>query len=933
MKLSFPFFTQVLSFFAFILFLIPSNSIAQESLIIDWETIHTNSNGAKLMELKSIKARNGLAYAGGLRSTVNGERMYVGAYQSDGTLLWDLNLDTGNEAVVEQVAMDDSGNIYAVGVESVNSDDAAPLHIARIDPNGNLIWQNTFDAEGGTDVELVWAELYDDKLLLVGTEEGENGYDIAWAANFDLDGELQWKTAFDSGGGTVFTDISVNSQGSVAACGWADYGYSNLVVAFDNEGNVVWSYPSELTGDNEQWLNDLSSDNEGNWIAVGSEETDGLFEYDGITLKLSPEGNELWSARFNNGYENYGSLVRVGSDGLIRSIINIEENFDYFVRTIAYDSEGNELWATNYDIDEDTDVVEAELNNNDELILGVRDLDFYGVAKLSASGAIEASVDYDESLANIFQDIAIDENNVYACAHMGTSSQSLFLAMDQENLSELSSTVTTGEAISDVFVGDMVNDGDNVWMANRTDVGDTIVQSITKLDYNGNILWTRDQTYAALSPTFEILEHDNSGNVLGFYENLISGGVVNLGLVKYDADGNELFTNHYDSSAVLHAGAIAIDSNDQIYLGGYSEGSKLMFLSKLDSDGNEIWTSHFESPSTTFPYAIPLIMKYTDQDKIAIAAVYKNADNVNNLHLFQYDSNGNLEWDLEVDPQSGNLVSAAGLEVDSSGNITFFGSSGAGTYVVASYDVSGNQNWIESGLLLSGHAPRSMTTDNSGNAYLCFSTPSSATFQKRDSSGDIIANSTQTVEGNGSFLFPWECAFVDNRLVILGEHLTPSGTFPLEMLLDDQLNLISARADLENQGFLRGFDVDDEGHIHATYLQGSNTAASAYRVGIIREYSIGIVGIDEQEKETTLLIYPNPAQEQLNLISMAELSEDCRIEILDQNGRLIHSYSQVGHQPGGSTLSLSLPSHLSTGIYLLRIHDDKGIYTDRFVKK
>ena len=60
-------------------------------------------------------------------------------------------------------------------------------------------------------------------------------------------------------------------------------------------------------------------------------------------------------------------------------------------------------------------------------------------------------------------------------------------------------------------------------------------------------------------------------------------------------------------------------------------------------------------------------MVYTQQDKLVIGAIHKNAANDNNLYLFQHDANGGIDWQVEVDPQSGNLCSVDGLAVDMSG--------------------------------------------------------------------------------------------------------------------------------------------------------------------------------------------------------------------------------------------------------------------------
>jgi hypothetical protein len=70
-------------------------------------------------------------------------------------------------------------------------------------------------------------------------------------------------------------------------------------------------------------------------------------------------------------------------------------------------------------------------------------------------------------------------------------------------------------------------------------------------------------------------------------------------------------------------------------------------------------------------------------------------------------------------------------------------------------------------------------------------------------------------------------------------------------------------------------------------------------------------------------IYPNPTDGILRIES-----KECKInnvEICDLAGRVVFG------QPQGSPLQINV-SHLSAGIYLVKIHTDKGIITRKVVK-
>jgi hypothetical protein len=768
---------------------------------------------------------------------------------------------------------------------------------------------------------------------MIGSEMGENEYKIAWAAEFDLDGNLNWKTAYDPGSNTVFSDIQVNNKGIVAACGWTDYGYSYLLVAFGENGSIKWHYPDTLKGSSEQWFNDLSSDGDGNWIAVGSEETGSFFEYDAITYKFDSNGNELWRQHFNNGSENYGSLVEVAPDGSILTFANVAEEFDRMTRTTSYDAEGNQLWATNYTIDDNTTVVNATTSNTGEIYMGVQDFDYSGFVKLSASGQVLSTQKYDNSAFDYLSDIAFDGNNVFGCGYTISDDQSVVISLKSEGLEEVYAEASTGIPTSDVQVGAVVNNGGNIWIANTSFQGSVNVFTVSKMDYSGNVLWSKDKHLAGSNPVFNNLTVDASGNSIGFYESLVTGGVTDLGLVKYDPEGKEVFYTVYDSSATLRAGAVTTDPNNNIYVGGYNQTSKLMFLSKLNPNGSEIWTVHYLSPSTSFPYAEPKKMVVSRQGKLVIGAIHKNANNKNNLYLFQYNSNGILEWQTEVVDQDGNTTDLSGFDVNDDGNITVFGSSGTGQYVAAYFNSSGERLWIDTGTWAAAGAPRSMAKDDAGNSYLCFSSSTNARFRKLDTSGKTVASKEHRLPSSGTFFYPHGSAFIGGNLAVIGEHNMNGNIFPFEMVLDNELNLLSGRIDSLNQGDFRSMAVDESNVIHAAFTQGDIFAGPGFRTALVRQYSISVVGIKDLNRLDNLInLYPNPARDRINISSSIDLPEIERISLFDMNGRIVKEFGQNFKMSQNQILKLNLPSGLKHGTYILKVKSADEVYTARLVK-
>ncbi|MCB0856137.1 MAG: hypothetical protein KDD63_28150, partial [Bacteroidetes bacterium] len=352
---------------------------------------------------------------------------------------------------------------------------------------------------------------------------------------------------------------------------------------------------------------------------------------------------------------------------------------------------------------------------------------------------------------------------------------------------------------------------------------------------------------------------------------------------------------HYlDSSATFHAGGLAVDNSGNIFMAAYNETAKHMLLSLYDAAGSLQWVKTYLSPSSSFPYIGPFQIHISDQNKLVMAAVEKGADNKNNLHLIQFDLSGNIEWNVEVDYQTSNLVTFSGMNVLPNGNICVFGSSGGSTWVAACYDQNGALVWEQKeGTIITGF-PRSMTMDDQGNTYLCFSTSTHAYIQKRSATGAFITEVQASVPTSGSFFFPRQCELVNNQLVILGDHLMPSQSVPFEMLLDSDLNIIYTHVDSTVEAAPVGITLDQTGNIYSAWAQGNQGSQQAMHTALIRKYSIGTVGLEEKWAQNLhLRVFPNPASEFIHVELEVPDAGQYQFSLYDLGGKRIRTMDNI----------------------------------------
>lgn len=900
--------------------------MAQTGINLLWQTELTNTAGIQTLELNAVQALGNGTLVAGYSSTEVGLIMYIAQYQTNGTLAWDTTLATLNNSSLQDLAVDNQGNIYAVGTEILGGFNERQVHLLKFSSNGQALWHKTYRGPGNQYASPQRLRQAGNSLYLCGKEKGSQNYDVAWLAQFDLNGTLQWDQAFDPGSETGFADLVVDNAGTVTAVGYADYGYSFLAVQYASNGTLNWQYPDTLSGGAEAYLVGVAADPNGPLYAVGTLESGSFFEQDIVTLKLDQAGQLVWQKHYNNGGTNYASEIRLGANGTIYTFGDKEANFDEFALTLAYDTAGTKLWEQDYEIDFNTGVVAVELAGNGDIYLGVQDFDSLGFVRYSSAGALLAEKKYGADQAQYLTDISLSANQLVATGVEGDQATATLFSLQASTLAEEFLAEPRGETLSDARPGTLIADGNHLWLSTFSDDGDTGRFAITKLDLAGQVVWERSKSYLTSIPAFSYLQHDGGGNVVGLFQNSQNVSAGYSGLLSYDATGTERFTVLLDSADVYEAGGLTLDNAGNSYLAGINTGTKQLFVSRYDGTGALQWTRFYQSPSATFPFAKPYQMQYTAQGKLVIAATHKGANNDNDLHLFQYATDGTLEWHGDVANQSGNLTDFAGMEIAANGEISIFGSSGIGNYVAARFDNTGMLLWDDKGSTGATGAPRSMAVDAQGRVYLCYSANGYVTVRLLSATGTLITDAQLSLPSTSSFYFPWRCAVVNDQLAILGEQLTPIGGVPFQMLLDNQLNLVYGQIDSLQRARIRAMTVDPMGNLYGAYTTGDLSLAEAYRGALVRKYTIGTVGLEADllPGAQTLQVYPNPAREEIWVSLDVPQTGPYRFSLYDLQGRRLARLGEASLQPGPQELRFELPVQLSTGLYLLGVTSEQG---------
>ncbi len=893
-----------------------------------------NEAGARRMSWNTMTPYGNDLLIGGQSSGPGGLGMYLARYQNGSTLVWDTVFSAGQPGSVNHILPGDSlGNWYAIGAQSLGGSGELEIRIQKFSPANKLLWSRSYRGPANQFAYATDARLEGGFLYLCGQQQSAGGGEESFVAKFDLKLTLIWHKAFQPGVSTYFGSLIVDGNGQITAVGSADFAASFLAVRFDPGGNIVWQYPSSLTGSGTAYLADAVADDQGNVYAIGTRES-GVFESDIVTLKLAPTGNLVWERIVNNQDENEGRIIQLAPNGQICSAGNLSNGALAFLT--QYDTAGNVMWTNSFQLGFQPLVSELVMDPAGGVFVGVEDVDSVGVVRIEVDGSPGARVSYGLEVANYLSGAALLNGTLWVAGDGNDDSQGALIGLQPATLSENSRTLVSGGPLSDVRAGSITANESPfwpqqfTWMGTYSDDGDSAEFSVTKFGSTGTVLWTRTIKEATVISDFPYLVHDGNDQVIGLYQNSqnVGGGI--MGLVKYDASGNQLFLTKLGGPELLKAGGLVIDPAGNLFVVASDDTNREMVLFKISPAGLVEWSVRYKSPAT-LSVSVPLDMKRTPQGKLVIAASHRGLSDDNELHLFQYSDAGVLEWQADVANQPGNLASLASMTVLPNGDIVILGGSTILQYAAARFSSTGTRLWLYEGSNPPTAAPRSLFVNPSEESYLFFSSNGAVIVRQLASDGSFLQEKQFAISSSsGTFYFPrYAFGTVNNNIAVLGDHLLSGNrSVPFQMSMSADLQeLYTEEVNPERTAQIEAaLMVQDE--ILAAYTSGDLSGGSGPRTALLRAFEDGPVSIGEELQQSLFRVFPNPANQSVTLIN--ELPGHLEVFLTDLQGRRLGKTVQLQAGPGEQT-EMTLPEGIAPGTYLLGISHEHGTVFQRLV--
>jgi len=197
---------------------------------------------------------------------------------------------------------------------------------------------------------------------------------------------------------------------------------------------------------------------------------------------------------------------------------------------------------------------------------------------------------------------------------------------------------------------------------------------------------------------------DNEGNVYVTGLSSLSGISYDYATVKYNSLGVEQWVARYNGpgNSYDEANAIAIDISGNVYVTGYSSGGSETHFDyatiKYNSSGIEQWVARYNGPGNDDDKAYAIALD--SSENIYVTGYSDGLETNRDYATIKYNSAGMEKWVARYDSPANSQDEAYAIAIDSSGNVYVTGmSSGSGTYDYAtikySQNVAVNQNiWM-----------------------------------------------------------------------------------------------------------------------------------------------------------------------------------------------------------------------------------------------
>lgn len=267
-----------------------------------------------------------------------------------------------------------------------------------------------------------------------------------------------------------------------------------------------------------------------------------------------------------------------------------------------------------------------------------------------------------------------------------------------------------------------------------------------KYNKNGQRQWVARYDGAGSNDQSNALDLDEDGNV--YVTGRSSAGIddeeedMDYATIKYNKNGQELWVRRFDGpffgNLYDEALDIKVDHSRNVYVTGRSAASNLESSNdyatvKYDANGNELWTARYNGPGNSTDDALSLAVDYS-QNVFVTGYSAAGAEGTNlDYATIRYNANGQEVWVRRYNGPANDIDQATSIALDKDGNVYVTGRShGVGTasdIATIKYSAAGDEQSVAryngpgnsddgTGIFIGFYTSHPIAVDKKGNVYI-----------------------------------------------------------------------------------------------------------------------------------------------------------------------------------------------------------------------
>ena len=247
--------------------------------------------------------------------------------------------------------------------------------------------------------------------------------------------------------------------------------------------------------------------------------------------------------------------------------------------------------------------------------------------------------------------VAIDSNNnVYITGYTNgnldgpNAGQSDVILAKYNSDGTLEWTKQLGTSSNDYANGVAIDSNNNVYITGSTTgslgganaaVG-SFDAFLAKYNSNGDVVWTKQLGTTSSDQAYGVaIDSNNNVYITGSTYGSLGGanaavGSVDAFLAKYNSDGTVEWTKQLGTSSYDQANGVAIDSNNNVYITGYTDGS----LDGSNAGSYDVFLAKYAPPPPPAPICFPKGTKViTNQGEVSIEKLNPDIHTIRNKRI------------------------------------------------------------------------------------------------------------------------------------------------------------------------------------------------------------------------------------------------------------------------------------------------------------